>query len=90
MLDEAAKAGLKLEPHIRATLTDGILAPLHPSRKHVFRIKKRLDRDLIIKGKPTKIHPSVKVRYETDDKYRPPKLKDLVENFGWSGLEISV
>jgi len=90
MLDEAAKAGLKLEPHIKANLTDGTSAPLHQSRTHVFRLKEPLHRDLLIDGVPIRIHPSVKARYETDDTYRPPKLKTLVESLGWSGLDIGV
>ena len=90
MLDEAAKAGLKLEPHIRENLTDGTLAPLHTSRKHVFRFKEPLHRKLVLDGVPTKIHPSVKVRYETDPDYRPPKLKDLVDRLRWSGIDVGV
>ncbi len=90
MLDEAAHAGLKLEPHIRANLTDGTLAPLHTSRKHVFRFKEPLHRKLAIKGVPTKIHPSVKARYETGPDYRPPKLKDLVDRSGWSRIDVGV
>jgi len=90
MLDEAANAGLKLELHIKANLTDGTFAPLHKSRKHVFRLKEPLHRDLVIDGVPTKVHPSVKARYETDTDYRPPKLKALVDRLRWSGIDVGV
>lgn len=90
MLDEATNAGLKLESHIRENLTDGTFAPLHRSRKHVFRLKKSLHRELVIDGVPMKIHPSVKARYEADSGYRPPKLKDQVDELTWSGIDIGV
>ncbi|SDN72226.1 DUF2235 domain-containing protein [Vreelandella arcis] len=88
MLDEANTAGLLTEPHIRNNLTDGTHARLHQSRKHVYRFKKPLDRPLVIDDKPTLIHPSVKARYERDDRYRPKQLKTLVEQYGWQGLTL--
>ena len=88
MLDEAEAAGLLLEPHIRAALTDGSLAKVHQSRKHVYRFKSPLHRPLLIDDKPTRIHPSVKQRYLADPGYRPPQLKALVETHGWDGLDV--
>lgn len=88
MLDEATKAGLKIEPHIRAGLTDGVKGDLHKSRNHVYRLKTPLHRPLIVEDKPTRIHPSVKARYEADKKYRPPQLKQLVEAQGWDNLDV--
>lgn len=90
MLDEANAAGLMIEPHLRNTITDGSRGKLHKSRKHVYRLKSRLHRPLILKEKPTKIHPSVKKRYESDPDYRPPNLKQLVENNGWENLDVGV
>lgn len=90
MLDEAEQAGLAVEPHLRASLTDGTLADTHKSRRHINRFKSPLDRPLIVEGKPTRIHPSVKQRYEADDGYRPPQLKKLVESVGWAGLDVGV
>lgn len=90
MLDEAEQAGLGVEPHLRASLTDGTLAGTHKSRRHIYRIKSPLDRPLIVEGKPTRIHPSVKRRYEADEGYRPPQLKALVESVGWAGLDVGV
>lgn len=90
MLDEAHDAGLGIEPHLWTTITDGSQGKLHKSRKHVYRFKSPLHRPLVIKDKPTKIHPSVKLRYERDPDYRPPKLKELVENYGWENLDVGV
>lgn len=88
MLKEASAQGLTLEPHLEESLTDGTLGKTHKSRNHVYRLKSPLERELVIEDKPTKIHPSVKVRYETDSKYRPPQLQALVERVGWDGLDV--
>jgi len=88
MLDEAHQAGLSVEPHIRDTLTDGSQGKLHKSRKHVYRFKRPLHRQLLDEEKPCKIHPSVKARYEKDPNYRPPELKALVEEYGWGNLDV--
>ena len=86
MLEEAMEAGLVVEPHIQERLTNGVEARLHRSRNHVFRLKKPLHRELVVDGKPTSVHPSVKIRYEADRHYRPPKLEQLVETLGWDKL----
>lgn len=88
MLDEATTEGLKIEPHIKTSLTNGIKGRLHKSRGHVYRLKSRLHRPLIIKDKPTKIHPSVKSRYLADSSYRPHQLKKLVEELKWENLDV--
>jgi uncharacterized protein (DUF2235 family) len=88
MLSEAEKEGLRAESYIKTEFTDGINAKTYKSRDHVYRFKKRLHRPLIIDDKPTKIHPSVKSRYLADDKYRPPQLKKLVNELGWSELDV--
>jgi uncharacterized protein (DUF2235 family) len=88
MLNEAETAGLKLERHIRDELTDGTQASLNRSRRHIYRFRKPLHRDLIVEGKPTKIHATVKQRYLADSDYRPPKLKALVEEKGWDNIDI--
>ena len=90
MIGEAAKAGLKIEPHIKSALNEDIKAKLHKSRNHVYRLKSPLHRELMIDGKPTKIHPSVKSRYLADTSYRPPRLKELVEQLGWDKLDVGV
>lgn len=88
MLDEARNAGLKIEPHLPASLTDGSQGTLHRSRRHVYRFKKPLHRPIVVKDKPTTIHPSVRIRYEADSGYRPPALKTLVEKHGWEHLDV--
>lgn len=88
ILDEATSAGLKIEPFIKDNLTDGSKGKVHKSRKRIYRLKERLRRPLVIEGKPTKIHPSVKARYLADSKYRPRQLKKLVEANGWDGLDV--
>ena len=88
MLDEAVSAGLKIEPHLRERLTDGVLAPVHRSRRHVYRLKKPLHRPLLVPGRPTLIHPSVQRRWESDSGYRPRRLKQLVAKGGWGSLPV--
>lgn len=88
MIDEAKLAGLKFEPHITQRLSDGTGAPLHKSRRHIFRIKRSLHRPLADKRSPSSIHSSVKVRYLQDQNYRPPKLQELVDSVGWDGIPV--
>lgn len=88
MIRESSSAGLALEPHIKNRLTDGTDAALNKSRKHVFRFKKRLHRELTPKDKPMKIHRSVKTRYESDPKYRPVKLQAMVDSLGWNAIDL--
>ncbi|WP_394172780.1 DUF2235 domain-containing protein [Thalassotalea litorea] len=88
MLNQAQQAGLNIETHIHEQLSDGELAPIHRSRKHVYRFKRPLDRPLLVAGKPTFIHPSVQSRYEQDSSYRPPQLQKLVEESGWENLPV--
>ena len=83
MLDEAERAGLRFEQHVRSEITDGGLAETHPSRTKLFRLRPALDRELDPVGVPTAIHPSVRQRFERDAEYRPPKLlARLAENDG--------
>ncbi len=88
MLDEAGAAGLVLEPHLRARLTDGVRAPVNRSRRHIYRFRKPLYRNLVVPGKPTKIHHSVQRRYLEDANYRPPQLQRLIEEKGWDGVDL--
>lgn len=90
MLDEATSAGLTIEPHIRDSLTDGSHAGLHKSRRQVYRLKSPLHRPLVIDGKPTRIHPSVKSRYQADDRYRPKWLEQRIAESGWDSLDVGV
>ena len=88
MLNEAKAAGLGAEPHVFNRLTDGTLASTHKSRKHIFRRNRPLERELMVNGKPTLIHPTVKARYLADRRYRPPQLEKLVTDMGWNKLDV--
>ena len=88
MLREASSAGLKFDPHISSGMTSGVSAPLHRSRKHIFRLKKAVERDLTPEDIPTKIHPSVRSRWNADPKYRPAQLEQLVKDVGWGGINV--
>ncbi len=89
ILNEAKHAGLNIEPYIINSLSKGRdRGKLNKSKKHIFRLRSSIHRELIIKDKPTFIHISVKNRYQSDENYRPPQLKKLVENEGWENLEI--
>lgn len=88
MVSQARQAGLLIEPHLKASLTDGKKATLHKSRKHVFRLRAALHRSLELDTIPTLVHPSVKFRYEHDPTYRPPQLEELVNAKGWAGLNV--
>ena len=87
MLDQAVDAGLVLEPHVRARLTDGVTAPLNKSRRHIYRARKPFHRPLFHRRIPTRIHPSVKRRWEADPRYRPPRLLSLVDR-GWDRVDV--
>lgn len=86
MLDQARQAGLSIEAHLFESLTNGVEGKLHKSRTSIYRVKKPFYRELDVEG--TAIHPSVKQRYEMDSKYRPKKLKALVEQKGWDGINV--
>ncbi|WP_447893862.1 DUF2235 domain-containing protein [Vreelandella sp. GE22] len=88
MANEARAAGLAIEPHLFEELTDGSQAVLNESRKHVYRLRGKLDRPLVNESKPTAIHFSVKARFERDESYRPPRLEALVEERGWEGIVL--
>ena len=88
MSGEARKAGLGLETFIEDRLTDGTTAKLNKSRKHVFRFKKRLHRDLTVEKIPTGIHRSVQIRYQSNSDYRPKKLAEMINSVGWAGIDI--
>jgi uncharacterized protein (DUF2235 family) len=88
MVKEASSAGLRIEPHLKSALTDDTLSKIHKSRNHVYRFKSPLHRPLLVEGKPTRIHPSVKARYLADENYRPQQLRTLVDTQGWDNLDV--
>lgn len=88
MMDEAIEAGLILAPHLKAGLSNGSGAQLHESRRKLFRFKARLHRPVDQQCVGTRIHPSVRERYEQDATYRPPELEKLVNTQGWLKLDV--
>jgi len=88
MVREVKAAGLGVEGHLESTLTDGVRARLHKTRKHVYRLKRPLHRPLVLDSTPMLIHPSVKARYLADSDYRPKLLQELVEAHGWDALDV--
>ena len=79
MLDEAGHAGLGAEDHVRHAITDGALAQIHPSRTGLFRVRPTLERPLDPAGFDTRLHPSVRDRYDNDEGYRPANLLRLLQ-----------
>lgn len=88
MANQAESAGLVLEPQLRTNLNGNVAANTHRSREHVYRLKRPLHRPLQDDAKPSLIHPTVRQRYQADAKYRPPRLKKLVERHGWDNLPV--
>ncbi|MEA3298697.1 MAG: DUF2235 domain-containing protein [Pseudomonadota bacterium] len=86
MLDEAAAAGLAIEPHLPAALRPVPTATLHRSRKHIYRSKPRFYRPIAHLRAPLSIHPSVKARWDADPGYRPKNLAAHLESHGWGTL----
>ena len=70
---------------MNSSLTDNPLAEKNESHKGFFKILGTYQRPI---ARGTKIHTSVKDRYEQIPDYRPPKLEKLVGKKGWDGLTI--
>jgi uncharacterized protein (DUF2235 family) len=74
MMDEAAAAGLALEPHLRKELKPSATATLHASRKHVYRSKRPYWRPIAHGHGDVLVHDSVWKRWDADPGYRPKNL----------------
>ena len=84
MLREADRAGLGVEEHLRGGLTDGTQARIHRFRVKAFRLRPAQDRVLDVPDIETRVHPSVRDRFERDGGYRPKKLVELLAaRGGW-------
>lgn len=87
MMQQAAEAGLVLEPHLKASLNCRYDATLHNSRKHIYRSKSPLYRPIDHNKGDILIHQSVKQRWDNDKDYRPKNLLEFLENnAGWPEL----
>ena len=74
MLQEAERAGLAVETHLKAGLRGNANAALHNSRRSFYRLRQALDRPIAHGKGDTLIHQSVKTRFDTDPSYRPANL----------------
>ena len=83
MMQQARQAGLALEPHLADSLNPDPLAPLHRSRRHIYRMRRRYRRPLHEDGKELVVHGSVLARHRRDPDYRPENLvRHLAEREG--------
>lgn len=83
MRKEAKSFGLEFEPHLSQRLKPKATARLHRSRKHIYRLKKKLYREIDHGKSEVLIHKSVKTRWDTDPKYRSRNLKKHIDAVGW-------
>lgn len=83
MMREADAAGLTIEPHLHAALTENSMARLHHSRRHIYRSRPRHHRRIEHGKGDVLIHRSVKQRWDQDAKYRPEELVAYVHANGW-------
>ena len=81
--DEAEASGLALEAHLSKKRRAVATAKLHDSYKGFMKLLGKSRRR--IKG-TTRIHSSVKTRYEADSDYRPPYLVKHLKKKGWGDL----
>lgn len=79
MAEEAEAADLQLEPHLKRGLNEHIQAPIHRSRRHIYRFREAHLRKLHHPTVPTAVHESVKQRLESSSGYKPANLVELVE-----------
>ncbi|ODN67952.1 DUF2235 domain-containing protein [Methylophaga muralis] len=87
MMQQAAQAGVVLEPHLKTSLNCRYDATLHNSRKHIYRSKSPLYRPIDHNKGDILIHQSVKQRWDNDKDYRPKNLLEFLENnAGWPEL----
>ncbi|MCR8924328.1 DUF2235 domain-containing protein [Dasania sp. GY-MA-18] len=83
MLQEAARAGLEVEPHIKANASPNPNATLHNSRRSFYRVKKTYWREIDHGLDKVLIHSSVKQRWLANEKYRPKNLQAYLDKHGW-------
>ena len=83
MVAEAASHGLSVEPHLPDNINNSATATLHRSRRSFYRVRKRFHRPIDHGEGEILIHPSVKQRWQQDDKYRPKNLQQYIQQHGW-------
>ena len=90
LLEEAGKAGLAVERHLKDELTSKATAKLHASRKRIYRFRGRHIRDIDHGQGEILIHESVRRRWNASSaKYRPKNLARYLDAVGgWSGVKL--
>lgn len=83
MINEAHKADLNIESHLKEKVNTNPLATLHKSRRHFYELKRKYNRKINdVKGQ-IQIHESVKQRYDQDEEYLPTNLERYIDKYGW-------
>lgn len=82
MKKEAELKGLEFQQYINVK-TDP-LSPKHNEQKKFYKLLGKHEREIL---PTTPIHISVKVRYEKDNSYRPKKLVEYIDRYGWNNME---
>ena len=86
MTRELSAAGLAIESHLSQGLKPSPTAKLHKSRRHFYRLKRKLLRPIDHGQGPVLIHQSMKTRWQNDASYRPKNLTDYLNQNGWPTL----
>ncbi len=87
LLREAKAAGLSVESHLKTS--NDPLSRIHRSRKSYYRLKREALRNMVPLDRkkqpiPTRVHDSVKTRWDNDPDYRPENLRDFLATRRWS------
>ena len=82
MKKEAELQKLKFQKHI--DVKTNALAKKHNEQKKFYKLLGKHERPILAE---TPIHISVKERFEKNTSYRPTKLVEYVNEFGWNNLE---
>lgn len=83
MIQEAEKSGLRIETHLKQSLSKNPQSKIHSSRRSFYRIKEKYYRPIEHEQDTVLIHESVKLRWDQDDKYRPKNLAEYIDDKGW-------
>ena len=88
-IEEAEKADLSIETHLKDSLKPDPLAKSHNSRRTFYRIKKKFYRTIDHGKGRVLIHESVKLRWDQDEKYRPKNLAEYIQAHDWPDELVS-
>ena len=83
MLGEAAESKLQFENHIYKNLKGNPLTERHDEYEGFFKVLGKYKRKIYHN---TKIHSSVKIRFENKASYKPKMLQKFIDKYGWANL----